>query len=1077
MNEHRNSGTRGRTCRAALACLIGWAGTALLHAALAVELGGVAYSCPRGDFGRYVLALDKGFVAGDGSGAEPLIVHLPYRNERFAPEGWCVEPGANIIGVLDARALERTGDRIAGMLRMFSWEHGVSREYKLDGTAASGTFVLRQTAADTSEPRVVRGTFTGKVLTEEDLARGNELTLGKQYPMWRGPAGSGNTDSGRRLVLSPANARLAWLSEEIIPNGAWNIGTKGLSGGCDNVSVEDGRGYLVYYVPSGDVLAKNIDIENPLPEYTPGKWRLHWLVEADDVVHCFDARTGATLWKTAFARTGLNTNARVPGLKGTPHRSVCVADGKVFAVGSAGHLFCVDAATGKEIWRSELPRAKKIADEVRAKSVAERYVCGVSILNGHPVYAEGMLVCADTGGSHHGKRAVAFVQGYDAATGKHVWTYGLKDGFYMGASVNRWVHEGRAYIIAAGPIGTVCLDPKTGKPLWRLGKEALDNAGTTVALGGDYLVTSGMGGGDLRRVEWEEGSFSAPYEKTPMRCYRMTLNGATQVWERPALGYVGKCVPLIRNGHMYAKVGGNVSTNWMVTPTSSSRRCSIVCIELVSGGITAVANEVSTCEWESYVGGDGIANHGWGLGQWEYGMFRADPADLRLLDPLQLPRKPHYMGWCCTPAYADGRLFIRTWDRLACYDLRMDERVVKADDALGRGETETAIVLFSEACRDAEATVRREGLAGLGRLGAKAIETFDMLVGIVRDDIASSVRAAAVGALAEVTRGKPERLIDLLKKGDHANVRLGAAVALGTFDVLDARVVEAEEQALKDESPAVRVAALAALAQWKKRAAPASAGLAEIIRDRDPVEADAALNVLRNVADAGGAAVPILTEVLAGGRSERWDRAAAALCAIGRPAVAEAAKRIGDGDMGTATRFVNVLKGIGPDAADAVPALVSVLGAKEWPRIAAAAAALPAIDAKQEPAVASALIGHLSGSATNVFAECSMMLAGLAAGTKQEAIRQAVVSALSKDLKESLGGDALLAEEKGRAMKVSLLRALGEIGPAAKSAALLLKRAFGTQGVGDEAAAAWRKILPDQPMPKPKMDVDVDLDL
>lgn len=44
------------------------------------------------------------------------------------------------------------------------------------------------------------------------------------------------------------------------------------------------------------------------------------------------------------------------------------------------------------------------------------------------------------------------------------------------------------------------------------------------------------------------------------------------------------------------------------------------------------------------------------------------------------------MGWCCTPAYADGRLFIRTWDRLACYDLRMDERVVNADKAFGGGD-------------------------------------------------------------------------------------------------------------------------------------------------------------------------------------------------------------------------------------------------------------------------------------------------------------------------------------------------------------------------------------------------------
>ncbi|MFC1463020.1 PQQ-binding-like beta-propeller repeat protein, partial [Verrucomicrobiota bacterium] len=695
--------------------------------------GSVETIRPQGDFVRYMLTLDKGFVAAGGTTEEPLIMHLPCRAGRFAPQGWCVEPGANIIGIVDATTLELTGRKINGKVHMVPWEAGVSREYDLDGTAGksgiTGTFTLRQIIPGRTDSLVVRGTFTGKMSSQEELAHGNELTPGKQYPMWRGSAGSGNTDSGRKIALSAANARLAWLSEELIPNAAWNIGTKGLSGGCDNVSVEDGRVYLVYYVPSGDVEAKGVDLGKPLPEYTPERWRVHWLVEADDVVHCFDARTGATLWKTAFKRAGLNTNARVPGLKGTPHRTVCVADGKAFAVGSAGHLFCLNAETGAEIWRSALPRARKIGDEVRERSIAARQVCGMSILNGHPVYAEGMLVCADTGGSHNGKRAVAFVEGFDAATGDLIWTYGLKQGFYMGASVNRWVHNGRAWIIAAGPVGTVCLDPKTGKPLWRL-KEALDNGGTTVALGEDYLVSSGRSRDDLRRVEWEGGSFSAPYKATPMRCYRMTPSGATLVWERPALDYVGKCVPLIRDGHMYAKVGGKVSTAGIVAAASSSRHCSIVCIELATGKIAATATEVSTCEWESYVGGDGFVTHGWGLGQWGYAVFRADPKDLRMLTPLQLPRKPHYYGWCTTPAYADGRLFIRTWDRMACYDLRLDERIAKAAAASGRGDAVAAVRLFKAAIRDPEASVRREALAGLGGMGDKAAEAFDALVGI-----------------------------------------------------------------------------------------------------------------------------------------------------------------------------------------------------------------------------------------------------------------------------------------------------------------------------------------------------------
>ncbi len=50
-------------------------------------------------------------------------------------------------------------------------------------------------------------------------------------------------------------------------------------------------------------------------------------------------------------------------------------------------------------------------------------------------------------------------------------------------------------------------------------------------------------------------------------------------------------------------------------------------------------------------------------------------------------------------------------------------------------------------------------------------------------------------------------------------------------------------------------------------------------------------------------------------------------------------------------------------------------------------------------------------------------------------------------------------------MKVSLLQALGAIGPGAKAAAPVLRKAFADSRVGKEAAAAWQQIMPDQPLP------------
>jgi outer membrane protein assembly factor BamB len=1043
------------------------------------EVGTVEVMQPKGGFGRWILTLNQGFVDTNLPSAA-LIVHLPFRDNLFKPEGWCVEPGANIIGVVDARALRREGDRIAGSFSIFPWEPGVSRVYEMtgtvDGAAVSGEFTLRQTGLGAAAPSVVRDRFAGKAIPEPDLARGNELTPGKQFPMWRGPNGSGNSDSGRRLVLSPANARLAWLSEDIIPNAAWNNWSKGLSGGCDNVCVEDGRVYLVYYVPSGNVRAKNIDFNKPLPEYTKEKWRLHWLVEADDVIHCFDARTGATLWKTTFKRTGLNTNAREPGLKGTPHRTVCVADGKAFAVGSAGHLFCVDAATGKEIWRSALPRARKIGDEVRQRSIADRQVCGMSIVNGHPVYAEGMLVCADTGGSDSGKRAPAFVQGFEAATGKHVWTYGLEQGFYMlgtSSSVNRWTHQGRAWIVAAGTTGAVCLDPKTGKVVWRR-EDALHSGTTTVALGEDHMVTAGMGD-DLRRIEWEGGSFAAEFKKTPMRCYRLSLEGPTLLWELSGIGFAGHCVPLIRDGHLFLKASGAVSIDCRVEATGF-RLASIVCVSLATGKIVATVREVPACESESYVGGDGIGAHGWGLGQMGFNIFHADPQDLRLLSPLPLPRKYYYYGWCSTPAYADGRLFLRSWDRLACYDLRMDERVVKAGEAMERGDSATALRLFSDACRDFEAAVRREGIAGLSRMGGQAESAFGLLVELARDDIASSVRAAAVGALGPVMRARPERLIELLEKADHPRARAAAAVALGAFDVSDPRIVPAQTRALGDGDPAVRLAAIRALAGWKQGAAPAAAVLAVAIRDRDKTEAALAVEALKGIGGEGAAAAAILVEALVGDSDERSGWAATALAAIGKPATSELARRVRDANPRTAVRCMRVLGGMKTTAADAAPVLSEALREKEWPRAAAAASALAAVDETREPLVVSALAERLSGSDANVAVECAMALAGLFADAKRDTTRQDIVGVLSKELRTRMGTSGLMAKNMDRAVAAGLLRALGAIGPAAKSAAPVLKKALDDTLLGGVAADAWRRIMPGQPLPKPELDAGVELE-
>jgi outer membrane protein assembly factor BamB len=73
--------------------------------------------------------------------------------------------------------------------------------------------------------------------------------------------------------------------------------------------------------------------------------------EANEVISCIDAVSGQVLWQeiypAQFVVTGVSS--RHPGTRSSP----VVADGKLCVLGVGGILSCVDAATGKVLWRKQ----------------------------------------------------------------------------------------------------------------------------------------------------------------------------------------------------------------------------------------------------------------------------------------------------------------------------------------------------------------------------------------------------------------------------------------------------------------------------------------------------------------------------------------------------------------------------------------------------------------------------------------------------------------------------------------------------------------------------------------------------
>jgi outer membrane protein assembly factor BamB len=73
--------------------------------------------------------------------------------------------------------------------------------------------------------------------------------------------------------------------------------------------------------------------------------------ETDEVLFCLDAATGNVRWKTNYPANYVVTGPAAP--HSGPRSSPVVADGKVCTLGVGGILSCFDAATGAVLWRKE----------------------------------------------------------------------------------------------------------------------------------------------------------------------------------------------------------------------------------------------------------------------------------------------------------------------------------------------------------------------------------------------------------------------------------------------------------------------------------------------------------------------------------------------------------------------------------------------------------------------------------------------------------------------------------------------------------------------------------------------------
>lgn len=235
--------------------------------------------------------------------------------------------------------------------------------------------------------------------------------------------------------------------------------------------------------------------------------------DGNEVTRCLDAATGKEVWADKYETAAVKGPAG--GFAG-PRASPTVADGVVVTMGVNGVLSCLDAATGRKVWR------------VETKGVPKFFTSSSPIVT-------DKLVIAQIGGE--GSGAVA---AYDLATGDQKWKWADEGTGY--ASPVLMTVGGTRMLVAETDKSVVGLGPKDGKLLWKT-PFAVTGRGynaSTPMVEGQTVIFSGSGRGTrAMKVEKAGDTFTAK-----------------EVWNNPDNSVIYN-TPVVENGTVYGLTSSN----------------------------------------------------------------------------------------------------------------------------------------------------------------------------------------------------------------------------------------------------------------------------------------------------------------------------------------------------------------------------------------------------------------------------------------------------------------------------------------------------------------------------------------
>ncbi|NQT52407.1 PQQ-like beta-propeller repeat protein [bacterium] len=205
----------------------------------------------------------------------------------------------------------------------------------------------------------------------------------------------------------------------------------------------------------------------------------------DEVTLCLNAADGKELWRDKYAaKAPTGPAARHPG----PRSSPTVAEGKVVALGVNGTVSCLDAASGKVIWRKD-PFPKVVPKFFTAMS---------------PIIVDGLAI------AHLGGESKGAIIAYDLANGDEKWRWDGEGPEY--ASPALLTVDGTKQIVTLTEKSLVGVGVSDGKLLWQLPfvpQRRAYNAATPIIDGQTVICTGAARGTKAVKIEKQGDGFVA----------------------------------------------------------------------------------------------------------------------------------------------------------------------------------------------------------------------------------------------------------------------------------------------------------------------------------------------------------------------------------------------------------------------------------------------------------------------------------------------------------------------------------------------------------------------------------------